>query len=168
MTDYVLRFNQVTINDVEVVGGKNASLGEMIGNLSAAGVSVPDGFATTADAYREFLAYEGLDERINNALADLNVDDIQALTSTGRQIREWIHEAPLPPKLEEHVRKEFEWLEDGHSGIAVAVRSSATAEDLPDASFAGQQETHLNIVGIENVLFAIRDVFASLFNDRAI
>ncbi len=168
MTDYVLRFNQVTINDVERVGGKNASLGEMIGNLSAAGVSVPDGFATTADAYREFLAYEGLDARINDALNGLDVDDIQALTSTGKQIREWIHEAPLPPKLEERVREEFSWLEDGNEHMAVAVRSSATAEDLPDASFAGQQETHLNIVGIENVLFAIRDVFASLFNDRAI
>ncbi|MEC8909188.1 MAG: phosphoenolpyruvate synthase, partial [Pseudomonadota bacterium] len=168
MTDYVLRFNQVTINDVERVGGKNASLGEMIGNLSAAGVSVPDGFATTADAYREFLAYEGLGGRINDALQGLDVDDIQALTSTGKQIREWIHEAPLPPKLEERVREEFSWLEDGNDNMAVAVRSSATAEDLPDASFAGQQETHLNIVGIDNVLFAIRDVFASLFNDRAI
>ena len=168
MTDYVLRFNQVTIHDVEIVGGKNASLGEMIGNLTSLGVDVPDGFATTADAYREFLSYEGLDARINEALANLNVDDIQALTTTGRQIRDWIHEAPLPPALEARVREEYDHLQAGNDTMAVAVRSSATAEDLPDASFAGQQETHLNIVGIDNVLHAIRDVFASLFNDRAI
>lgn len=168
MTDYVLRFDQVSIDDVELVGGKNASLGEMIGNLASAGVTVPNGFATTADAYREFLSFEGLDKRISDALDGLDVNDIQALTTTGKNIRGWIHEAPLPPKLEESVRNAFETLQAGNENMAVAVRSSATAEDLPDASFAGQQETHLNIVGIDNVLHAIRDVFASLFNDRAI
>lgn len=168
MTDYVLRFDQVSIGDVERVGGKNASLGEMISNLTNAGVSVPNGFATTADAYREFLSHEGLDGRIAQALAGLDVNDIPALTTTGEQIRQWIHEAPLPPALEAAVRKALIELQEGNETAALAVRSSATAEDLPDASFAGQQETHLNIVGVENVLHAIRDVFASLFNDRAI
>ncbi len=156
------------MGDVERVGGKNASLGEMISNLTSAGVSVPNGFATTADAYREFLSYEGLDSRIQQALDDLNVDDIRALTETGAKIRNWILDAPLPPQLEADVRTAFAKLQEGNEAMAVAVRSSATAEDLPDASFAGQQETHLNIVGIDNVLHAIRDVFASLFNDRAI
>ncbi|MCD8524192.1 MAG: phosphoenolpyruvate synthase [Saccharospirillaceae bacterium] len=168
MTDYVLWFDQVSMGDVERVGGKNASLGEMISNLTSAGVSVPNGFATTADAYREFLSHEGLDSRIQQALDDLNVDDIRALTETGAKIRHWILEAPLPPQLEADVRTAFAKLQEGNAQMAVAVRSSATAEDLPDASFAGQQETHLNIVGIDNVLHAIRDVFASLFNDRAI
>ncbi|TVV43896.1 phosphoenolpyruvate synthase [Thalassolituus sp. C2-1] len=168
MTDYVLWFDQVSMGDVERVGGKNASLGEMISNLTSAGVSVPNGFATTADAYREFLSYEGLDSRIQQALDDLNVDDIRALTETGAKIRNWILDAPLPPQLEADVRTAFAKLQEGNESMAVAVRSSATAEDLPDASFAGQQETHLNIVGIDNVLHAIRDVFASLFNDRAI
>ncbi|MGB0504366.1 MAG: PEP/pyruvate-binding domain-containing protein, partial [Thalassolituus sp.] len=168
MTDYVLRFDQVSINDVELVGGKNASLGEMIGNLASAGVEVPNGFATTADAYREFLSFDGLDQRIAEALDGLDVNDITALTTTGKNIRNWIHEAPLPPQLEVAVRESFAALQAGNETMAVAVRSSATAEDLPDASFAGQQETHLNIVGIDNVLHAIRDVFASLFNDRAI
>ena len=156
------------MGDVERVGGKNASLGEMISNLTSAGVSVPNGFATTADAYREFLSHEGLDVRIQEALDHLNVDDIRALTETGAKIRNWILEAPLPPQLEADVRTAFAKLQEGNESMAVAVRSSATAEDLPDASFAGQQETHLNIVGIDNVLHAIRDVFASLFNDRAI
>ena len=156
------------MGDVERVGGKNASLGEMISNLTSAGVSVPNGFATTADAYREFLSYEGLDSRIQQALDDLNVDDIRALTETGAKIRNWILDAPLPPQLEADVRTAFAKLQESNEQMAVAVRSSATAEDLPDASFAGQQETHLNIVGIDNVLHAIRDVFASLFNDRAI
>ncbi len=156
------------MGDVERVGGKNASLGEMISNLTSAGVSVPNGFATTADAYREFLSYEGLDSRVQQALDDLNVDDIRALTETGAKIRNWILDAPLPPQLEADVRTAFAKLQEGNGQMAVAVRSSATAEDLPDASFAGQQETHLNIVGIDNVLHAIRDVFASLFNDRAI
>src|SRR5690554_4899249 len=145
------------MGDVERVGGKNASLGEMISNLANAGVSVPNGFATTADAYREFLRYHKLD-----------VSDIRALTETGARIRGWILDAPLPPELEKKVREAFAKLQEGNQAMAVAVRSSATAEDLPDASFAGQQETHLNIVGVENVLHAMRDVFASLFNDRAI
>jgi len=168
LTDYVLWFDQVSMGDVERVGGKNASLGEMISNLSEAGVSVPGGFATTADAYREFLAFEGLDQRIQKALDALDVNDIRSLSDTGAQIRSWILDAPLPPQLEKDVREAFSKLQEGNANIAVAVRSSATAEDLPDASFAGQQETHLNIVGIDNVLLAIRDVFASLFNDRAI
>ncbi|MBE0483997.1 MAG: phosphoenolpyruvate synthase [Bacterioplanes sp.] len=168
MTDYVLWFDQVSMADVERVGGKNASLGEMISNLAGAGVTVPNGFATTASAYREFLAYQGLDNRINELLSTLDVDDIRALTEAGSRIRAWIHEAPLPPQLEQAVTDAFVRLQEGNEHMAVAVRSSATAEDLPDASFAGQQETHLNIVGVENVLHAIRDVFASLFNDRAI
>ncbi|MAD45996.1 MAG: phosphoenolpyruvate synthase [Oceanospirillaceae bacterium] len=168
MTDYVLWFDQVSMGDVDRVGGKNASLGEMISNLASAGVSVPGGFATTADAYREFLAFDGLDQRIEKALNELDVNDIRSLTDTGAKIRNWILEAPLPPQLEADVRNAFAQLQNGNKDIAVAVRSSATAEDLPDASFAGQQETHLNIVGVDNVLLAIRDVFASLFNDRAI
>lgn len=168
MTDYVLWFDQVSMGDVERVGGKNASLGEMISNLANAGVTVPNGFATTADAYREFLSHQGLDERINAELKALDVDDIRMLTETGARIRNWILEAPLPPALEAGVEEAFSKLQGGNSKMAVAVRSSATAEDLPDASFAGQQETHLNIVGIDNVKHAIRDVFASLFNDRAI
>lgn len=168
MTDYVLWFDQVSMGDVERVGGKNASLGEMISNLTGAGVSVPNGFATTADAYREFLHHEGLDARIQAELDALDVDDIPALTETGARIRSWILEAPLPPQLEVDVRTAFAQLQNHNDNMAVAVRSSATAEDLPDASFAGQQETHLNIVGVDNVLHAIRDVFASLFNDRAI
>jgi len=168
LTDYVLWFDQVSMGDVDRVGGKNASLGEMISNLASAGVSVPGGFATTADAYREFLAFDGLDQRIEKALNELDVNDIRSLTDTGAKIRNWILEAPLPPQLEADVRNAFAQLQNGNKDIAVAVRSSATAEDLPDASFAGQQETHLNIVGVDNVLLAIRDVFASLFNDRAI
>ena len=168
MSEYVLWFDQVSMNDVERVGGKNASLGEMISNLANAGVSVPNGFATTADAYREFLSYESLDARIQKELDKLDVSDVRMLADTGARIRGWILEAPLPPQLEKDVRTAFETLQAGNNSMAVAVRSSATAEDLPDASFAGQQETHLNIVGIENVLHAIRDVFASLFNDRAI
>lgn len=168
MSEYVLWFDQVSMKDVEVVGGKNASLGEMISNLANAGVSVPNGFATTAKAYREFLAYEELDSRIQTELDNLDVSDVRMLADTGARIRGWILEAPLPAQLEKDVREAFIKLQNGNNAMAVAVRSSATAEDLPDASFAGQQETHLNIVGIENVLHAIRDVFASLFNDRAI
>ena len=168
MTDYVLWFDQVGMKDVERVGGKNASLGEMISNLANAGVSVPMGFATTADAYREFLNYQNLDTRIQKELDTLDVSDVRTLAETGARIRSWILEAPLPEGLEKAVRAAFEKLQAGNNAMAVAVRSSATAEDLPDASFAGQQETHLNIVGVENVLHAMRDVFASLFNDRAI
>jgi pyruvate,water dikinase len=122
LTDYVLRFDQVSINDVELVGGKNASLGEMIGNLASAGVEVPNGFATTADAYREFLSFDGLDQRIAEALDGLDVNDISALTTTGKNIRTWIHEAPLPPQLEAAVRESFAALQAGNETMAVAVR----------------------------------------------
>lgn len=168
MSDYVIWFDQLCMQDVERVGGKNASLGEMISQLKNASVHVPNGFATTAKAYREFLAHEGLQTRINKTLAELDVDNIQQLNETGKQIREWIMQAPLPPQLEQAVRTAFAKLQADNPNLAVAVRSSATAEDLPDASFAGQQETFLNIVGIEAVLDSMRHVFASLFNDRAI
>ena len=163
----IVWFKDLGMGDVERVGGKNASLGEMISNLAGAGVSVPDGFATTADAYREFLKHEGLDDRINAALDALDIEDVEALAATGKQIREWVGKAPFPAKLEADIRDAFKTLSAGHD-VSVAVRSSATAEDLPDASFAGQQETFLNIRGIDAVLEAIKDVFASLFNDRAI
>lgn len=168
MTKHVLWYSDLGMSDVETVGGKNASLGEMISHLSKAGVSVPDGFATTADAYREFLSHENLNDRIKQCLDALDVNDVRALADAGQKIRNWIKEAPLPAALEQAVRDAIIQLQDGNTNLAVAVRSSATAEDLPDASFAGQQETHLNIVGAENILDAIRDVFASLFNDRAI
>jgi len=164
---YVIKLNELGMNDVETVGGKNASLGEMIGNLSDLGVSVPGGFATTAAAYREFLKSDALDERINALLADLNVDDIEALTSAGASIRSWILEAPLPQRLLHDIHVAWDEMSNGKD-ITVAVRSSATAEDLPDASFAGQQETFLNIRGLDNVIDAMHQVFASLFNDRAI
>ena len=168
-TQYVLWFNQVGMNDVGQVGGKNASLGEMISHLSELGVSVPNGFATTADAYREFLAHEGLDGRIRELLAALDVDDVNALVATGRQIRELVMAQPFPAAFETAVRDMFAQLE-AESGPepSFAVRSSATAEDLPDASFAGQQETLLNVTGIDGIMLAIKEVFASLFNDRAI
>jgi len=157
------------VGDVERVGGKNASLGEMISHLSAAGVTVPNGFATTADAYRAFLAHEGLAERINAVLDALDVDDVPALVQAGARIRQWIIDTPFPAEFERDIRAAYAELEKQAGGeIAVAVRSSATAEDLPDASFAGQQETFLNVRGLDNVLLAIKDVFASLFNDRAI
>lgn len=168
MSDYIIWFDQLCMDDVERVGGKNASLGEMISNLKNAQVHVPNGFATTSAAYNEFLEYEGLKERINEALNNLNIENIQQLTETGAQIREWIMQAPLPSGLESAVREAFAELQNSNENLAVAVRSSATAEDLPDSSFAGQQETYLNIVGIDAVLEAIRAVFASLFNDRAI
>ena len=155
-------------NDIDRVGGKNASLGEMISHLAGAGVSVPGGFATTAQAFRDFLEQSGLNDRIQAALKNLNVDDVQALIKTGAQIRQWVIDTPLLPEFEQEVRDAFAALSEGNADIAVAVRSSATAEDLPDASFAGQQETFLNIRGIDNVLVAIKEVFASLFNDRAI
>src|SRR5699024_2748118 len=156
------------MNDVESVGGKNASLGEMISHLATAGVNVPDGFATTANAYREFLAYDGLAERINAALDALDVDDVNALAATGAKIRGWVMAHPLPPTLEAAITDAYAQLLGDDPDTAVAVRSSATAEDLPDASFAGQQETFLNVRGLDNVIHAMRDVFASLFNDRAI
>jgi len=150
------------------VGGKNASLGEMISNLAGAGVSVPGGFATTAQAYRDFLELSGLNAQIHAALDALDVDDVNALAKTGAQIRQWIMDAEFPEKLNEEIRTAFATLSAGNPDMAVAVRSSATAEDLPDASFAGQQETFLNIRGVENVIRAAKEVFASLFNDRAI
>ena len=165
----VLWFRELGMGDVETVGGKNASLGEMIQHLSKAGVRVPGGFATTAAAYREFLAHDGLADRINAQLNALNVDDVQALAAAGKAIRESVMKAPFPAALETEVRAAYQQLtEASGEGISFAVRSSATAEDLPDASFAGQQETFLNIHGIESVLKAIKEVFASLFNDRAI
>ncbi|MBU29090.1 MAG: phosphoenolpyruvate synthase [Gammaproteobacteria bacterium] len=168
MDDYILWFNELGMNDVERVGGKNASLGEMISNLAGAGVSVPSGFATTAHAYREFLAHNRLADRINKALASLDVGDVKALAKTGAEIRAWVIATPFQPGLDQAIELAFANLTASHSDMKVAVRSSATAEDLPDASFAGQQETFLNISGIENVKRAIKEVFASLFNDRAI
>lgn len=156
------------MNDVERVGGKNASLGEMISNLAGAGVSIPNGFATTAQAYREFLAHENLADRINQALAVLDIDDVNALAKTGAEIRSWIINTPFQPALDQAIEATFAMMIADNPSMKVAVRSSATAEDLPDASFAGQQETFLNISGIENVKHAIKEVFASLFNDRAI
>lgn len=164
----VIGLEKLGKHDVELVGGKNSSLGEMISHLSNAGVSVPGGFATTADAYREFLDQSGLNARIQAELSQLNVDDVNALAETGAKIRQWIVETPLTASLEQEIRAAFTTLSNGNPEIAVAVRSSATAEDLPDASFAGQQETFLNIRGIDNVLIAIKEVFASLYNDRAI
>ncbi|RUR30486.1 phosphoenolpyruvate synthase [Vreelandella nanhaiensis] len=168
MEEYILWFDQLGMADVERVGGKNASLGEMISNLSDAGVTVPGGFATTAHAYREFLSHEGLNERINSTLARLDVDDVNALAEAGRNIRQWVIDTPLPPNFESALRKAYEQLQAKHPQLKAAVRSSATAEDLPDASFAGQQETFLNIEGFDNIKRAVHEVFASLFNDRAI
>ncbi len=168
MVEYVVSLDKLGVHDVEHVGGKNASLGEMISNLAGAGVSVPGGFATTAQAYRDFLELSGLNAQIHAALDALDVDDVNALAKTGSQIRQWIMDAEFPEKLNEEIRTAFATLSAGNPDMAVAVRSSATAEDLPDASFAGQQETFLNIRGVENVIRAAKEVFASLFNDRAI
>ena len=167
MQPYVIKLDELGMNDVETVGGKNASLGEMISNLSNLGVTVPGGFATTAEAYREFLKADDLDQRINALLDNLDVDDLDALTSAGSQIRQWILEAALPQRLMDEIEAAWDEMSGGKD-ITVAVRSSATAEDLPDASFAGQQETFLNIRGLDNVIEAMHQVFASLFNDRAI
>ena len=168
MVEYVVSLDKLGVHDVEHVGGKNASLGEMISNLAGAGVSVPGGFATTSQAYRDFLELSGLNDQIHAALDALDVDDVNALAKTGAQIRQWIMEAEFPEKLNAEIRTAFASLSQGNPDMAVAVRSSATAEDLPDASFAGQQETFLNIRGVENVIRAAKEVFASLFNDRAI
>lgn len=168
MVEYVVSLDKLGAHDVEHVGGKNASLGEMISNLAGAGVSVPGGFATTSQAYRDFLELSGLNDQIHAALDALDVDDVNALAKTGAQIRQWIMEAEFPEQLNEAIRTAFAILSSGNPDMAVAVRSSATAEDLPDASFAGQQETFLNIRGVENVIRATKEVFASLFNDRAI
>ncbi|MFQ6004606.1 MAG: phosphoenolpyruvate synthase [Woeseia sp.] len=167
MEPYVIKLDKLGMQDVEIVGGKNASLGEMIGNLSSLGVAVPGGFATTSAAYRDFLADGGLDERIAAVLEGLDVDDIEALSGAGRTIRDWIVEAPLPGRLLDELRVAWDAMSAGED-IAVAVRSSATAEDLPDASFAGQQETYLNVRGIDRLTDALHQVFASLFSDRAI
>ena len=167
MNAYVIPFERLGMHDVETVGGKNASLGEMIGSLTKLGVQVPGGFATTAQAYREFLKQQGLDERIRAELAGLDVDDVTKLAATGARIRGWILATPFPPEIEKAVLEELRKMSEGRE-IAVAVRSSATAEDLPEASFAGQQETFLNVRGEAAVLKAMHEVFASLFNDRAI
>lgn len=166
MTRYVIPFAELRMTDVDKVGGKNASLGEMISQLPSS-VRVPGGFATTADAYREFLAHNGLADRINAALDALDVDDVDTLVKTGAEIRQWIVDTPFPPQLEADLKAAYEQITAEGEG-SFAVRSSATAEDLPDASFAGQQETFLNIHGYENILHAMKEVFASLYNDRAI
>ncbi|OAI91272.1 phosphoenolpyruvate synthase [Pseudomonas putida] len=168
MVEYVVSLDKLGVHDVEHVGGKNASLGEMISNLAGAGVSVPGGFATTAQAYRDFLEQSGLNDKIHAALDALDVDDVNALAKTGAQIRQWVMEAEFPARLDAEIRTAFAAMANGNENMAVAVRSSATAEDLPDASFAGQQETFLNIRGVDNVIRAAKEVFASLFNDRAI
>ena len=168
--NYVIWFENLRMTDVESVGGKNASLGEMISQLTEKGVRVPGGFATTADAYRAFLAHNGLRERISAALAKLDVEDVAELARVGKEIRQWILDTPFPEQLDAEIETAWNKMvaDAGGADISVAVRSSATAEDLPDASFAGQQETFLNINGLDNVKEAMRHVFASLYNDRAI
>ncbi|MEN9481089.1 MAG: hypothetical protein RLZZ298_2484 [Pseudomonadota bacterium] len=169
MEPLVIPFEQLRMTDVEQVGGKNSSLGEMISQLAGTGVRVPGGFATTAQAYRDFLAQSGLDNKINAALDALDVEDVNALAVCGAEIRKWIMEVPFPMDLTIAITEQYQRLvADSSADMSFAVRSSATAEDLPDASFAGQQETFLNIVGLENILHAIKEVFASLYNDRAI
>ena len=166
-TALVVPFEKLRMTDVEAVGGKNASLGEMISQLPQ-GVRVPTGFATTAHAFRQFLAHDGLAERIRHRLATLDTEDVRALAEVGAQIRGWIEAQPFPADLEKAIRDAFGTLSAGQTQASFAVRSSATAEDLPDASFAGQQETFLNVVGIDDVLHKMKEVFASLYNDRAI
>ncbi len=166
MTRYVIPFAELRMSDVDKVGGKNASLGEMISQLPSS-VRVPGGFATTAEAYREFLAHDGLAGRIDAALKGLDVDDVEVLIETGKRIRQWIVETPFPSGLEDEIKAAYAHIASDGAG-SFAVRSSATAEDLPDASFAGQQETFLNIHGYANILHAMKEVFASLYNDRAI
>ncbi|MFN4960201.1 MAG: phosphoenolpyruvate synthase, partial [Burkholderiales bacterium] len=165
---WVIPFGQLRMTDVDSVGGKNSSLGEMISQLGSAGVRVPGGFATTASAFRAFLDFGGLRERINQRLDSLNVEDVRALAVCGDAIRQMVLQTPLPPVLESQIRAHYEALIKDSPGVSVAVRSSATAEDLPDASFAGQQESYLNVNGIDEVLDRIKHVFASLYNDRAI
>ena len=167
LSSYILPFDQLGMGDVEVVGGKNASIGEMIRNLASLQVSVPDGFATTSQAYRDFLSQGGLAERIAGALRGLDVDDVTKLAETGARIRGWVLDTPFPERLQTEVLSAWSRMNAG-SEVAVAVRSSATAEDLPEASFAGQQETFLNVRGDANLLAAMHAVYASLFNDRAI
>ena len=163
----VVPFEKLRMSDVDSVGGKHASLGEMISQLPT-GVRVPTGFATTAHAFREFLAYEGLSQRINERLTTLDTEDVRALATAGAEIRAMVEAQPFPAALEQAIREAFERLSEGNALASFAVRSSATAEDLPDASFAGQQETFLNVVGIDEVLHKMKEVFASLYNDRAI
>ena len=169
MEQLVIPFEKLRMTDVEQVGGKNASLGEMISQLADTGVRVPGGFATTAHAYRVFLGQSGLDAKINAALDALDVDDVNALVKTGAEIRQWVLDTPFPMELTIAITEQYQRLvAESNADMSFAVRSSATAEDLPDASFAGQQETFLNIVGLENIMHAIKEVFASLYNDRAI
>jgi len=167
--EFVIWYEKLGMHDVDRVGGKNASLGEMISNLANAGVQVPGGFATTADAFNQFLEQSGVNERIYQLLDGLDVDDVTALSKAGAQIRQWVIETPFQPELEEAIRQAYQQLHaDPAHDVSFAVRSSATAEDMPDASFAGQQETFLNVRGYDAVITAIKHVFASLFNDRAI
>ena len=170
MNENILWLHELRLSDLARVGGKNSSLGEMIGNLANLGVSVPGGFATTAEAFKAFIAHNNLHQRIYDKLATLDVEDVPALTAAGAEIRGWVIDAPLQPDLDADIRKAYVQLcaENGGGDVAVAVRSSATAEDLPDASFAGQQETFLNVTGADDVVHKVKEVFASLYNDRAI
>ncbi|HEY5972280.1 MAG TPA: phosphoenolpyruvate synthase, partial [Pseudoxanthomonas sp.] len=170
MNQSILWLHELRLADLARVGGKNSSLGEMIGNLANLGVSVPGGYATTAEAFKDFIAHKDLSKRIFDKLATLDVEDVDALTVAGKEIRDWVIEAPLQPQLDADIRSAYRKLADDNGGgdIAVAVRSSATAEDLPDASFAGQQETFLNVTGADDVVHKVKEVFASLYNDRAI
>ena len=169
MTEYIAWLDELRLDDLERVGGKNASLGEMIGQLGGAGVSVPGGFATTAVAFEDFLSQSGLADRINQRLSTLDVDDVDSLRTAGREIRDWVSSTPFQPALQSAISDAFSKMSARYGDeLAVAVRSSATAEDLPDASFAGQQETYLNVSGVEQVTARVHDVFASLYNDRAI
>ncbi len=166
---YVLPLCELGIQDVGLVGGKNASLGEMISNLARAGVSVPDGYATTAKAFWDFLDHNQLRERIQTRLEGLDINDVKQLTLAGKEIRQWIIDAPFQTELHQSIINAYDAMSAGNeTGVSVAVRSSATAEDMPDASFAGQQETFLNVRGVEDVLLRVKEVFASLYNDRAI
>jgi pyruvate,water dikinase len=170
LNENILWLHALRLSDLARVGGKNSSLGEMIGNLANLGVSVPGGFATTSEAFKAFIAHNNLHQRIYDKLATLDVEDVPALSAAGKEIRGWVIEAPLQPDLDADIRKAYKQLcdENGGSDVAVAVRSSATAEDLPDASFAGQQETFLNVTGADDVVRKVKEVFASLYNDRAI
>ncbi|MEQ7778766.1 phosphoenolpyruvate synthase [Xanthomonas sp. WHRI 8391] len=170
MNENILWLHELRLVDLARVGGKNSSLGEMIGNLAGLGVSVPGGYATTAEAFKDFIAHNDLSKRIFDKLATLDVEDVTALTIAGKEIRGWVIDAPLQPELDRDIRTAYEQLcaENGGGEVAVAVRSSATAEDLPDASFAGQQETFLNVTGADDVVHKVKEVFASLYNDRAI
>ncbi|HEY9041969.1 MAG TPA: PEP/pyruvate-binding domain-containing protein, partial [Rheinheimera sp.] len=169
MQEFVIWYENLGMHDVNRVGGKNASLGEMISNLANAGVQVPGGFATTAYAFNQFLEQSGVNERIYQVLDGLDVDDVAALAKAGAQIRQWVIDTPFQPELEQAIRDAYQQLHpDAAHDVSFAVRSSATAEDMPDASFAGQQETFLNVRGYDAVIVAIKHVFASLFNDRAI